>query len=106
MLLEEGKDFIFVDSDDKLITGIKIISGEYAGVLYHYLKVRVVEDNGVGKIEFGYTIVDPGDKDPDLLTEDEDFHIIMGELLSQFLLLKIQEDEQIRKIDSKKPSLQ
>jgi hypothetical protein len=106
MLLEEGKDFIFVDSDDKLITGIKIISGEYAGVLYHYLKVRVVEEKDVGKLEFGYTIIDPGDKDVDDLTKDSEFHIIMGELLTQFLLLKIQEDEQIRKINSQKSSLQ
>ena len=107
MFLEEGKDYIFVDSDDSLITGIKLLTGPFSGVLYHYLKVRVAEENGVAKLQFGYTVVDPGENDIDELTKSEEFHTIMGELLTHFISIKLkEEDEQIRKIDSQESNLQ
>ena len=66
----EGKDFKFIDFTNSEITGLQILEGEYAGVVYHYGKVRVVPQGEMGVLQFGYTIVNPGKHDIDDLTKD------------------------------------
>lgn len=93
MQLTENKDYRFVDFKDSDITGVEIMSGEYAGVVYHYHKVRIAEDEGpVPRLQFGYTIVYPGEHDIDDLNSDEGFHIIMGDILTNVLLAKIEDE--------------
>jgi hypothetical protein len=85
-MLEEGKDFVFIPFKDSDITGIQIIDGEYKGVLYHYHKVRVAEEGEVARLQFGYTIVSPGEHDIDVLNSDEGFVTIMGDILTQIIM--------------------
>jgi hypothetical protein len=92
---KEGKDFIFIPFKDSDITGIQIIDGNYKGVVYHYHKVRVKEEGALARLQFGYTIVSPGEHDIDVLNSDEEFVTIMGDILTQILLSKT-EDEQTR----------
>jgi len=92
---KEGKDYVFIPFKDSDITGIQIIEGDYKGVVYHYHKVRVVEEGELARLQFGYTIVSPGEHDMDVLNSDEGFVTIMGDILSQILLSKA-EDEQTR----------
>lgn len=81
----EGKHFKFIDFIDSEITGIQILEGEYASVVYHYGKVRVVPQGEMGVLQFGYTIVNPGKHDIDDLTKDENFSTMMGDILTSIL---------------------
>ena len=99
MRLEENVDYKLVQSDDGTVTGVGLLKGKYAGVLYHYGKARVVEDEGFAKLQFSYVIDFPGQHDPDELTNDPDFHTIMGDLLTIILSAQIQ-DEKTRNYNS------
>lgn len=92
-MLKQGEDFVFFDSDDKTVTGIHLIRGKYKDVLYHYHKVRIVEDEGFARLQFGFTIVDSAGHDPDELTNDQEFSIIMGDILQTILLAKIEDEK-------------
>lgn len=94
-MLKESIDFVFVDSDDKNVTGIHIIKGKFKDVLYHYNKVRIIEEDEIARLQFGFTIIDSGSHDPDELTNDEEFSTIMGDILRNILNAKIK-DEEIR----------
>jgi hypothetical protein len=100
----EGEDYRFIDFTNSELTGIQIIKGEYAGVVYHYGKVRVKEQGEMGVLEFGYTIVNPGKHDIDALQNDEKFVTIMGDTLTE--ILTRQENEKIRKDDSEEFDIQ
>lgn len=105
-MLEEGKDFVFLDIEDSDLTAIQLLSEKYANVIYHYHKVRVVEENGVAKLQFGYTILNSGENDIDVLNSDEEFHIIMGDILTIILMSKAKEDESFRDSNTEKFDLQ
>ena len=105
-MLEEGKDFVFINFKDTDITGLQIIEGEYAGVVYHYHQAKVVEEGEMARLQFGFTIVHPGKHDIDLLQKDENFVTIMGDILTQILMNKAKADEQIRTDDSEEFNLQ
>ena len=90
MQLEENIDYKFVESNDGNAIGVGFLRGKYQGVLYHYGQARIVEDEGHAKLQFSYTIDFPGQHDPDELTNDPDFHTIMGDLLTKILTAQIQ----------------
>ena len=92
-MLKHGEDFLFFDSDDKTVTGIHLIKGKYKGILYHYHKVRVVEEGEFARLQFGFTVIDPAGHDPDELTNDEEFSTIMGDILQTILLAKIEDEK-------------
>jgi alpha-galactosidase len=92
-LLKEGKDYIFVDSPDKKVTAIVVIDGKYKDVVYHYHRARVKEEGEIARLEFGFTILHPGNYDIDALTNDEDFSTLMGDILTSILLAKEQDDK-------------
>ena len=100
----EGKDFKFIDFTNSEITGIQIIEGEYAGVVYHYGKVRVVPQGEMGVLQFGYTIVNSGKHDIDTLTTDENFSTMMGDILTE--ILTKQQYETLRKDDNQEFDIQ
>ncbi len=78
---------------------------EFNGVIYHYNKARVVEEGEIARLQFGYTIVHPGNFNIDDLNSNEKFRIIMGDILTEILTRKTQ-DEQIRTDYSKEPDTQ
>ena len=94
---KEGEDYKFVDFTNSNLTGIMVLKGEYAGVVYHYGKVRVKEQGEFATLEFGYTLVNPGKHDIDLLQNDDNFVTIMGDILSE--ILTKQANETIRNHD-------
>jgi hypothetical protein len=81
----EGIDYRFIDFTDSELTGIEVLKGDYAGVVYHYGKVRVKEQGEMGVLEFGYTLVNPGKHDIDTLQNDDGFVTIMGDILTEIL---------------------
>jgi len=82
---KEGEDYKFIDFTNSDLTGIMVLKGEYAGVVYHYGKVRVKEQGEFATLEFGFTLVNSGKHDIDLLQKDEEFVTIMGDILSEIL---------------------
>lgn len=97
---KENVDWTFVnpdgyDFDNAPVTAIGVLMEEYKGVLYHYHKVRVVEEGEAARLQFGYTILQSGKHDIDDLTKDEKFHTIMGDILSEIIMAQKQ-DEQTR----------
>jgi hypothetical protein len=105
MKYKQDKHFKFIDFENSELTGIMILMGKYKGVLYHYNKVRVVEDSGIAKLEFGYTLVDSGKLDIDAVNEDGSFTVVMGDILTEILSNK-QYNEQIRTDNPEAPDLQ
>jgi hypothetical protein len=101
---KEGVDYQFVDFNDSDLTGIGLLIEEYKGVLYHYHKARVVEEGELAKLQFGFTIVHPGEYDIDDLTKDEELHTIMGDILTE-LIMTNKYNEQTRTDDTQEPDL-
>lgn len=99
MRFEKGKHFDYVDFDNTDITGIVLLIEEFKGVIYHYHRAEVKEEGGIARLSFGYTIVHPGEHDIDLLNKNENFHTMMGDILTEILIAK-ENDEQIRKDNS------
>jgi hypothetical protein len=77
---------------------------KYKGVIYHYQKVRVVEEGAIARLQFGYTLVHPGEHDIDDLTNDENLHTIMGDILTT--ILETRANEQTRTDDNQEFDLQ
>jgi len=100
---KENEDYRFIDFTDSELTGIQILKDEYAGVVYHYGKVRVKEQGEMGVLEFGYTLVNPGKHDINLLQKDDNFVTIMGDILTE--ILTKQANETIRKNDTEEFNL-
>ncbi len=96
MKYKEGTDYSWINFQNSEITGIQLLTGPYIGVVYHYGKARIVEENDLAKLQFGYTIVNSGEHDVDELTKDENFVTIMGDILREILMNKVETDEQIR----------
>jgi hypothetical protein len=104
MNLTENEDYRFIDFKDSELTGIEMLTPEYLGVVFHYHKVRIVEDEGpLPKLQFGYTIAYAGEHDIDDLNSSEEFHIIMGDILTNILMAKAKHET--RNDNSKKPNL-
>lgn len=102
-MLSEGQDYRFIDFKDSDITGVELLMPEYLGVVYHYGKARIVDENGFGRLEFGYTLVYPGEHDLDTLNTDSKFHTIMGEILNHIMLAKV--EDEARNNNTEKPDL-
>lgn len=78
---KEGEDYIFVDNvDEHQVTSIRIKKGEFQGVLYHYGKIGVVEEDPP-RIKFDYFIDDPGNFEFDDLISNEKFDTLMGDII-------------------------
>ena len=83
MVFIEGRDFSFIVPDDSsLITIIKLLRGKYAGVVYHYGKVGVKEEDGVAYLQFNYYVLESPIEG---LEGDEEFKNYIGYLLTQFI---------------------
>ncbi len=93
-------DYVLIDSDDGTKTGIGIQTGEYAGVLYHYGKVRLSEEGDFARMIFSYTIVSSPRIPIDDLTQDEKFHTFIGDVLTDILMNQESANEKIGNHDS------
>lgn len=97
---------IDVEGESENLTTVELKIDGYRGVCYQYHRARIIEDAGVAKLQYGYTILDPGEHDIDVLNSDEKFFTIMGDILQQIILKKIEHDEQTGKNDSQEFDLQ
>ena len=104
MKYKHNEDFQLIQSDDNKITGIGILKGKYAGVLYHYGKAKIVEEIEVARVIFDYTLINTGDFTLHELQTDEEFHTMIGDILTEILLEK--SDEETRNYNFKEFDIQ
>lgn len=81
-------------------TWVEITSGEYTGVIYSYGMVRFSLELDIPKLNFSYNIIKSGNHDEDVLKNDQDFVIIMGDILTEIIIY-----EQIRKDNTEESHL-
>ena len=110
MKFEEGKDYNFFDYDygdngTGKVTAIQLTIDNYEDVVYHYMKVHVVEEGAMARLKFEYTILHSGKHDIDELNNDEKFHTIMGDILTE-ILLNQQNYEKTGTDNSQEPDIQ
>jgi hypothetical protein len=105
-MYKEGIDYKFIDIQNSDMTAVELLIDNYEGVVYHYHKARIKEEGGVARLQFGYTLLDPGKHDIDDLNSNEEYHTIMGDILSIILMSKAKEDESFRDNNTKEFDLQ
>ena len=74
-------------------------------MINHLTGLRVIEEGALARLQFGFSIVSSGEHDIDLLQNDTEFVTIMGDLLTEIMLAKAN-DEQNRTNDSQEFNLQ
>jgi hypothetical protein len=104
MKYQLNEDYQYLQSDDEKITGIGILKGKYAGVLYHYGKANLIEEGEFARLTFSYTIVHTPNFTIHELQTDEEFHKMIGDILTQILLEKT--NEETRNNDSEELDIQ
>ena len=104
VMYKEDIDYQFIPSDDEQITGIGILKGKYAGVLYHYGKAKVIEEGEFARLYFDYTIEHTPTFSVHDLTNDQEFHTMIGDILTDILLK--QSNETIRNHDPQEFDIQ
>lgn len=67
-------------------TWVEITSGYYTGVIYAYGTVKFSDEFGVPKLSFGYTILHSGQHDLEVLKYDQDFVIVIGDILTELIM--------------------
>jgi hypothetical protein len=86
--LKLDEDFRFHDFPDTDLTGIRILRGSYAGVLYYYTNAAVEEQGYLATLRFGYMVVDSGNLNKMDLEKDENFVTMLGDILSEIILME------------------
>ena len=57
------------------------------------LILQIKEEENVARVHFDYTLVETGDFTFDELTEDKELHKIMGDILTEILWSKVEQDK-------------
>jgi hypothetical protein len=96
MTPQHNIDYVLIDSDDGKKTGIGIKTGKFKGVLYHYGKARITEEEYQARMTFSYTIVSSPFIPIDELIENEEFHTLIGDILTDILMSQERANEKIR----------
>ena len=84
------QEYDLVPIEDADMFAIKLNGGKYDGVMYCYGSVSVEED--MPKLKFDYIIIDSNKFFIDHLTNDEEFHTIIGDILVEMITVEGQND--------------
>jgi hypothetical protein len=88
--MKEGKDYLLVEDDlhpDQFL--IQLTSSGYAGIVYRYGKVSIIEEKNQARLRFIYKIESVPDSlahRRDMLKEDPEFNNHIGDILSDIIL--------------------
>ena len=105
-MYKQDVDFVLHHIEEQNVTIVEVLIEPYKGVKYHYHQARIVEEEGLARLQYGYTILYAGKYDIDVLNSDEKFFTIMGDILQVILLKKIEHDEQTGNDNSQEFTLQ
>ena len=103
MRYKEGEQFNFINSPDDTATAVQLLIPNYEDVVYQYHQARVIQEEGLPKLQFGYTIFCSGKHDMDDLQNSAEFSTIMGDILCQIIIDK--EKYETRNNDTEEPDI-
>ena len=86
--MQEDIDYVLVERPQSSLHSIKLLTGQYAQIVYTYGTVSIVEDkaNDVAKLQFQFTIDEcPDSIDRELLHENTSFINYIGDILKHIL---------------------
>ena len=94
MILVEGIDFCFLsDSSGKIdTTRIKLLTGDYKNTVFHYGKVKFVEENEQIRLQFAYYVLSCDLMEPKKLESDPEFKKYAGDLLVQLMCTNLEDE--------------
>lgn len=87
--MKEGKDYLLVEDDlhpDQFL--IQLTGSGYAGVVYRYGKVSIVEEKDQARLKFIYKIESVPDslaRHRDKLPDDAEFNNLLGDILADII---------------------
>ena len=85
--LVQDVDYKFHDFEDSDLTGIRVLQGPYAGVLYYYTGASIAEEGFGAVFKFGYQVVESAEFTRKQLDDDEKFVTMMGDILTTIILM-------------------
>lgn len=86
--MKEDRDYVFLENTESTLCSIKLLTGKYAGVVYTYGRVSIVEDKsaGVARLQFQFEVkICPSNFNKRQLSTDKLFMNYIGDLLSHIL---------------------
>jgi hypothetical protein len=81
---KEGVDYKLIDYNN-YDSAIQLIGQPYQNVLYSYTGAKLIEEGELVRLQFGYEIIDSAEFHVKALQEDEKFHEIMGNILTEIM---------------------
>ena len=104
----EGIDYCFIyPKNDKTITHIKFLLGEYKDVVFKYGKVKITEEDDGPHLHFAFDVLESTVKKPKKLQNDVNFKQYLGDMLVELMSDNIDEEiiDETRTDDIKEPDL-
>ena len=98
-------EYRFLDLPEEDSTMVEITGGKYSGVVFSYGHVRF-EEGELGQLQFTYNVQNPGQHGHASLLTDQEYHTMMGEILTDIIINQESHNEQTRTLDSKESDLQ
>jgi hypothetical protein len=81
-------------------TYFTILDGKYSNITITYSQTQFFEDEGFARLKFNYNIIESSLCTEEQLTNDQDFVIILGDILQDYILIKAKNLESTRERNS------
>lgn len=92
-MFKENEDYSFIDIEDVDVSAIKLLKGKYKDVIYCYGHASVNEEGVAARLKFDYIIIESGNFSVEQLTQDEEFHIMIGDILVEMIAVEGQNEQ-------------
>lgn len=83
--MQENIDYNFVERLESELYSIKILTGDFADVVYTYGKVSIKEENGQGILSYDFRIEESNELLESELNSSEKFKNTLGDILVSIL---------------------
>lgn len=80
------KDFEFVNTANTEFMCVKVLTGDYKDVVFHFGVITPEERDDELYISFDFTVLESGDTDIDKLADDTNFHTVVSDILNTILV--------------------
>ena len=87
-------------------TYFTILDGKYQNVTVTYSQTQFFEDEGFARLKFNYHVIDSSTFALEQLTDDQEFVIMLGDNLQDYILVKAKNLETVRNRNSEEFDLQ
>lgn len=91
-MYEENVHYSFIEIENVDVSAIKILCGKYTDVVYCYGAASVNEEGVAAMLRFDYIIIESGNYSTEQLTEDEEFHTMIGDILVEMIAIEGQNE--------------